>query len=116
MLKNVFKIYNVSSLSHCYVYFHPASLHYIYCIIYIYFKLPYILAQPYCSFHPTFSPLVLFSVLAYYDVGTKTCFKIQAFMRRVLRSPNLVECKGKLLLVAALKVILENFGSLVSMN
>ncbi|WJX52786.1 hypothetical protein P8452_38857 [Trifolium repens] len=43
-----------------------------------------------------------FSVLAY-DVVTNTWFKIQAPMRRFLRSPNLVECKGKLLLVAAVE-------------
>jgi len=43
-----------------------------------------------------------FSVLAY-DVATNTWFKIQAPMRRFLRSPNLVECKGKLLLVAAVE-------------
>ena len=43
-----------------------------------------------------------FSVLAY-DITSNTWFKIQAPMRRFLRSPNLVECKGKLLLVAAVE-------------
>ncbi|AES74681.1 transmembrane protein, putative [Medicago truncatula] len=71
-------------------------------ITYICFNLPYILAQPYCSFHPPFFPLVLFSVLAY-DVGTQTWFKTKASMRRFLRSSNLVECKVNLLLVAAVE-------------
>ncbi|RDX80452.1 Protein UNUSUAL FLORAL ORGANS, partial [Mucuna pruriens] len=43
-----------------------------------------------------------FSVLAY-DITSNAWFKIQAPMRRFLRSPNLVECKGKLLLVAAVE-------------
>lgn len=43
-----------------------------------------------------------FSVLGY-DISSNTWFKIQAPMRRFLRSPNLVECKGKLLLVAAVE-------------
>nr|QKZ93423.1 stamina pistilloidia 1 [Vuralia turcica] len=43
-----------------------------------------------------------FSVLAY-DISSNTWFKIQAPMRRFLRSPSLVECKGKLLLVAAVE-------------
>ncbi|OIW18931.1 hypothetical protein TanjilG_25374 [Lupinus angustifolius] len=43
-----------------------------------------------------------FSVLAY-DISSNTWFKIQAPMRRFLRSPNLVECEGKLLLVAAVE-------------
>lgn len=43
-----------------------------------------------------------FSVLAY-DIASTTWFKIQAPMRRFLRSPNLVECRGKLMLVAAVE-------------
>ncbi|KAE9601032.1 hypothetical protein Lal_00039182 [Lupinus albus] len=43
-----------------------------------------------------------FSVLSY-DISSNTWFKIQAPMRRFLRSPSLVECEGKLLLVAAVE-------------
>ncbi|KAE9603307.1 hypothetical protein Lal_00008158 [Lupinus albus] len=43
-----------------------------------------------------------FSVLSY-EISSNTWFKIQAPMRRFLRSPNLVECEGKLLLVAAVE-------------
>ncbi|KDP32556.1 hypothetical protein JCGZ_14864 [Jatropha curcas] len=43
-----------------------------------------------------------FSVLAY-DVAQNSWVKIQAPMRRFLRSPSLVESKGKLILVAAVE-------------
>ncbi|XP_057812025.1 protein UNUSUAL FLORAL ORGANS [Salvia miltiorrhiza] len=43
-----------------------------------------------------------FSVLAY-DVGMNQWSKIQAPMRRFLRSPSLVESRGKLILVAAVE-------------
>ncbi|PIN17246.1 hypothetical protein CDL12_10088 [Handroanthus impetiginosus] len=43
-----------------------------------------------------------FSVLAY-DVSTNQWCKIQAPMRRFLRSPSLVESRGKLILVAAVE-------------
>ncbi|GLT52385.1 hypothetical protein SLA2020_257320 [Shorea laevis] len=43
-----------------------------------------------------------FSVLAY-DISVNNWFKIQAPMRRFLRSPSLVESRGKLILVAAVE-------------
>ena len=43
-----------------------------------------------------------FSVLAY-DTEAGTWGKIQAPMRRFLRTPNLVECRGRLVLVAAVE-------------
>ncbi|MED6217591.1 hypothetical protein PIB30_019182 [Stylosanthes scabra] len=43
-----------------------------------------------------------FSVMAF-DITSNAWFKIQAPMRRFLRSPSLLECKGKLLLVAAVE-------------
>ncbi|XVE94305.1 hypothetical protein REPUB_Repub01dG0269700 [Reevesia pubescens] len=43
-----------------------------------------------------------FSVLAY-DIAANNWFKIQAPMRRFLRSPSLVESRGKLILVAAVE-------------
>ncbi|KAI4332071.1 hypothetical protein L6164_017010 [Bauhinia variegata] len=43
-----------------------------------------------------------FSVLCY-DISSNTWYKIQAPMRRFLRSPTLIECRGKLLLVAAVE-------------
>ncbi|KAI3948468.1 hypothetical protein MKW98_019218 [Papaver atlanticum] len=38
-----------------------------------------------------------------YDVGLNEWFEIEAPMRRHLRSPNLVECRGRLVLVAAVE-------------
>ncbi|XP_010260707.1 PREDICTED: protein UNUSUAL FLORAL ORGANS [Nelumbo nucifera] len=43
-----------------------------------------------------------FSVLAY-DIAANEWSKIQAPMRRFLRSPSLVECRGRLVLVAAVE-------------
>ncbi|CAI9090675.1 OLC1v1025492C1 [Oldenlandia corymbosa var. corymbosa] len=43
-----------------------------------------------------------FSILSY-DVGSNEWSKIQAPMRRFLRSPNLIRCKRKLVLVAAVE-------------
>ncbi|XP_057748628.1 protein UNUSUAL FLORAL ORGANS [Arachis stenosperma] len=43
-----------------------------------------------------------FSVMAF-DITSNAWFKIQAPMRRFLRSPSLLECKGKLLLIAAVE-------------
>ncbi|KAG9439434.1 hypothetical protein H6P81_019599 [Aristolochia fimbriata] len=43
-----------------------------------------------------------FSVLAY-DISSNTWRKTQAPMRRFLRSPSLVECRGRLVLVAAVE-------------
>ncbi|GLJ44295.1 hypothetical protein SUGI_0927030 [Cryptomeria japonica] len=43
-----------------------------------------------------------FSVLAY-DISEGVWSKIQAPMRRFLRSPNLVECRGRLVMVAAVQ-------------
>ncbi|MED6201150.1 hypothetical protein PIB30_092079 [Stylosanthes scabra] len=43
-----------------------------------------------------------FSVMGF-DITSNSWFKIQAPMRRFLRSPSLLECKGKLLLVAAVE-------------
>lgn len=43
-----------------------------------------------------------FSILAH-DVSRNEWWKIQAPMRRFLRSPNLVESRGKLLLIAAVE-------------
>ncbi|KAK3032129.1 hypothetical protein RJ639_035939 [Escallonia herrerae] len=47
----------------------------------------------------TYSP---FSVLSY-DISTNYWCKVQAPMRRFLRSPSLVESKGKLILIAAVE-------------
>ncbi|KAI3962752.1 hypothetical protein MKW92_005594 [Papaver armeniacum] len=38
-----------------------------------------------------------------YDVGLNEWFEIEAPMRRHLRSPNLVECRGRLVLIAAVE-------------
>ncbi|KAK9133812.1 hypothetical protein Scep_013340 [Stephania cephalantha] len=43
-----------------------------------------------------------FSILSY-DVSSNQWLKIQAPMRRFLRSPSLVECRGRLVLVAAVE-------------
>ncbi|XP_068655907.1 protein UNUSUAL FLORAL ORGANS [Aristolochia californica] len=43
-----------------------------------------------------------FSILAY-DISSNTWCKIQAPMRRFLRSPSLVECRGRLVLIAAVE-------------
>ena len=59
-------------------------------------RMVYVGGKFYCM---NFSP---FSVLAHDVAGNIWC-KIQAPMRRFLRSPNLVESKGKLLLVAAVE-------------
>ena len=59
-------------------------------------RMVYVGGKFYCM---NFSP---FSVLAH-DVAANIWCKIQAPMRRFLRSPNLVESKGKLLLVAAVE-------------
>ncbi|OVA15701.1 F-box domain [Macleaya cordata] len=50
----------------------------------------------YCMNYSPFSILV-------YDVGLNEWCKIQAPMRRFLRSPSLVECRGRLVLVAAVE-------------
>ncbi|CAK9181371.1 unnamed protein product [Ilex paraguariensis] len=59
-------------------------------------RMVYIEGQFYCM---NYSP---FSILAY-DVNTNHWCKIQAPMRRFLRSPSLVESGGKLILVAAVE-------------
>ncbi|XXG65667.1 hypothetical protein AAC387_Pa05g3304 [Persea americana] len=52
-----------------------------------------------CFYCMNYSP---FSVLAY-EIASNTWCKIQAPMRRFLRSPSLVECRGRLVLVAAVE-------------
>ncbi|XP_024543816.1 protein UNUSUAL FLORAL ORGANS [Selaginella moellendorffii] len=52
-----------------------------------------------CFYCMNYSP---FGVLAY-DVESGTWNKIQAPMRRFLRTPNLVECRGRLVMVAAVE-------------
>ncbi|XP_057470830.1 protein UNUSUAL FLORAL ORGANS-like [Actinidia eriantha] len=59
-------------------------------------RMVYVEARFYCM---NYSP---FSVLAY-DVAANHWCKIQAPMRRFLRSPNLVESRGKTILVAAVE-------------
>ncbi|KAK3432434.1 hypothetical protein EUGRSUZ_E04314 [Eucalyptus grandis] len=59
-------------------------------------KMVYVEGKFYCM---NYNP---FSVLAY-DIGSNNWCKIQAPMRRFLRSPSLVESKGRLLLVAAVE-------------
>ncbi|CAN4083689.1 unnamed protein product [Withania somnifera] len=59
-------------------------------------KMVHVQGRFYCM---NFSP---FSVLSY-DIGTNNWSKIQAPLRRFLRSPSLVEGNGKLVLVAAVE-------------
>ncbi|CAN4078485.1 unnamed protein product [Withania somnifera] len=59
-------------------------------------KMVHVQGRFYCM---NFSP---FSVLSY-DIGTNNWCKIQAPMRRFLRSPSLVEGNGRLVLVAAVE-------------
>ncbi|KAG5623037.1 hypothetical protein H5410_008255 [Solanum commersonii] len=59
-------------------------------------KMVHVQGRFYCM---NFSP---FSVLSY-DIGTNNWCKIQAPMRRFLRSPSLVEGNGKVVLVAAVE-------------
>ncbi|XP_060195887.1 protein UNUSUAL FLORAL ORGANS [Lycium barbarum] len=59
-------------------------------------KMVHVQGRFYCM---NFSP---FSVLSY-DIGTNNWSKIQAPMRRFLRSPSLVEGNGRLVLVAAVE-------------
>ncbi|XP_021300289.1 protein UNUSUAL FLORAL ORGANS [Herrania umbratica] len=59
-------------------------------------RMVYVEGKFYCM---NYSP---FSVLAY-DIPANNWFKIQAPMRRFLRSPSLVESRGKLILVAAVE-------------
>ncbi|XP_022762588.1 protein UNUSUAL FLORAL ORGANS [Durio zibethinus] len=59
-------------------------------------RMVYVDGKFYCM---NYSP---FSVLAY-DIAANNWFKIQAPMRRFLRSPSLVESRGKLNLVAAVE-------------
>ncbi|KAE8698874.1 Protein UNUSUAL FLORAL ORGANS [Hibiscus syriacus] len=64
-------------------------------------RMIHVVGKFYCM---SYSP---FSVLAY-DMAANKWFKIQAPMRRFLRSPGLVESRGKLVLVAAVEKIKLN--------
>lgn len=59
-------------------------------------QMVYVDAKFYCM---NYSP---FSVLAY-EIAANNWYKIQAPMRRFLRSPSLVESRGKLILIAAVE-------------
>ncbi|KAK6916972.1 F-box domain [Dillenia turbinata] len=59
-------------------------------------RMVYVDRKFYCMNYSPFSVLV-------YDPMENTWSKIQAPMRRFLRSPSLVECRGKLILIAAVE-------------